>query len=207
MAKPPISSVQLDLRITKQDLEPKKNWEEIGHGSFAMVYKAYCKKHNGFVAVKEVFKGDVQQKEIDKLVQLSTHIHVVGIKGVDPDRNFIIMEYCSYSLSKLRKILGKTYIPWPRCLYFMQQIMSGVEFLHDNHIIHRDIKLENVMVTDSFVCKIADLGLAKHESSHTNSNKDSFIIQPSGSMFYISPERWNSPADPAKESDDIYRYF
>ncbi|PIK36894.1 serine/threonine protein kinase [Apostichopus japonicus] len=194
------------LVLQEDNFEPREKWKKIGDGFFSKVYKAYCYKHNGDVAAKEV-RGD-QLKEIQKLVKLSTHTHVVGIKGVYLDRDhysdFIIMEYCSYSLSQLREILGKTYIPWPRCLHFMQQILSGVEFLHHNNIIHRDIKPENVMVTDSFVCKIADFGPAKDRASYTNPKTIYGFIQPSGTMVYNSPERWKSPADPAKESDNIY---
>ncbi|PIK50753.1 hypothetical protein BSL78_12392, partial [Apostichopus japonicus] len=141
------------LVLQEENFEPREKWKKIGEGGFSKVYKAYCYKHNGDVAAKEVTRGD-QLKEIQKLVKLSTHTHVVGIKGVyrDHDSNFIIMEYCSYSLSQLRKTLGKNiYLATLPPLYATN--LEWVEFLHHNNIIHRDIKPENVMVTDSFVCK------------------------------------------------------
>lgn len=183
----PSSLGQPSLLLPEQDLEPENKWEEIGRGSFAIVYKAYCRVHNGYVAVKKELKESNQIKEIQKLVKLSNHDHVVTIKGHNPKKNYIIMEYCSYSLKSLRETLGKSFIPWPRCLNFMQHISNGLAYVHRENITHRDIQPGNVMVTDTFVCKIADLGLAKQQESFSNSRANSNIARPSGSLFLYQP--------------------
>lgn len=96
--------------------------------------------------------------EIQKLVTLSSHDHVVKIKAVlemSGGKTGIVMEFCDYGLQSLRDNLRSNFIPWPRCLLFMQHIMSGLQFLHRNNITHRDLKPENVMVTKSFTCKVS----------------------------------------------------
>lgn len=194
------------LQLKDSDLEPRDKWIELGRGAFSVVYKTFCNLHNVDVAVKEIKRGN-ERHEIQKLVTLSPHNHVVKIKAVlemSGGNTGIVMEFCDYGLQSLRDKLGRNFIPWPRCLLFMQHIMSGLQFLHRNNITHRDLKPENVMVTNSFTCKIADVGLAKAYHSKSNSSSNTQVFCPSGTPFYISPERWKRPTAVGTQTDDIY---
>jgi len=93
-------------------------------------------KHQNIVAVKEIVVG----KEIDSI--------------------FIVMEYLEHDLKTLLEDMPKKFtISEVKCI--LNQLLLGVEYLHDNWILHRDIKTSNLLLNNNGIMKIADFGLAR----------------------------------------------
>merc|ERR1719489_638528 len=87
--------------------------------------------------------------------------HIVGFHGFFEDKDFVyvVLELCRRrSLMELHK--RRKAVTEPEARYYMHQIALGVKYLHNNKIIHRDLKLGNLFLTDEMEIKIGDLGLA-----------------------------------------------
>ncbi|XP_030844875.1 ankyrin repeat and protein kinase domain-containing protein 1-like [Strongylocentrotus purpuratus] len=146
----------------------------LGGGSFGEVFKATHKVH-GEVAVKLAKPGkedlvEMYQKEVRKHGISLTSDHIVAIKGFvqcEVHRGKcglfgIVMKYMENgSLWDFRKRRWQDHPDlWPLTNRMVYEISCGMHFLHSNDIIHRDLKLENVLVDGNLHAKIADLGLA-----------------------------------------------
>ena len=146
----------------------------IGEGTYGDVYAAHCKSSKRICALKRIIMHNEQQdgfpitslREISMLRRCSTHPNVVKLLDVVVGKNkgvFLVFEYCEHDLSSLLRHHGKDKSPFTesevKCL--MQQMLSGLAFLHENYIIHRDIKLSNLLYDNRGCLKIADFGLAR----------------------------------------------
>jgi len=82
------------------------------------------------------------------------------IKITDRGNTYLVFEYCKYDLTGLlevhRKLLTQEILKG-----FMKQLLSGVKYLHDNKLAHRDLKSSNLLITSEGILKIADFGLAR----------------------------------------------
>jgi tetratricopeptide (TPR) repeat protein len=99
-------------------------------------------------------------------------------------RPYLAMEYVDgLNLLELQESLPDA-IPFDRCLAICIELCEALEYAHDKTIIHRDIKMENVMVNTQWHTKLMDFGLAK--ALNENPDRSLFII---GTPFYMSPEQ------------------
>lgn len=98
---------------------------------------------------------------------------------------YIQLEHCSkYTLKQYQKSCD--IITESQCRYFVYQILKGVKYLHENLIIHRDLKLSNILLTIDYQVKICDFGLAI-QMDKTNC----FLKNVCGTRSYFSPELVN----------------
>ena len=180
--------------------------EEIGSGGMATVYKAKDKILNRFVALKilkDEFANDVEfikrfQVEAQSAASLS-HPNIVSIYdvGFEAGMHYIVMELVSgKTLKDIIKEKGK--LPWREAVGIASQIASGLSQAHQNHIIHRDIKPHNILITKDGVAKVTDFGIAKAVSSSTINAFDTTM----GSVHYFSPE--HARGGYTDEKSDIY---
>ncbi|XP_025077339.1 serine/threonine-protein kinase ULK3-like isoform X2 [Pomacea canaliculata] len=145
--------------------------EKLGSGSYATVYKAYKKTGiREVVAIKCVLKSSLNKAstenlltEIELLKNLK-HEHIVELKDFIWDSKYIylVMEYCSGGdLSHFIK--SKRALPERIVRKFLQQIALAMQFLHDNNVVHMDLKPQNILLTASSnpSLKIGDFGFAK----------------------------------------------
>lgn len=180
--------------------------EKIGSGGMATVYKAKCKLLNRNVAVKilrDEFANDAEfikrfQVEAQAAASLS-HPNIVSIYDVGEENglHYIVMELIEGKTLK-EIITEKGRLPWKDAVKIAMQIASGLEQAHKNHIIHRDIKPHNIIMTKDGNAKVTDFGIAKAVSNSTINAFGSTV----GSVHYFSPE--HARGGYTDEKSDIY---
>lgn len=167
--------------------------EKIGSGGMSFVYKARCSLLNRYVAVKVLrpeFTSDENfvkkfRQESQAAASLS-HQNIVSIYDVgdDGDTYYIVMEYIEGKTLK-QLIREKGRLEPRHAAEIAQQICRALVHAHRNHIVHRDIKPHNILVTKDGIAKVTDFGIARAVTSSTVTNTGSVI----GSVHYFSPEQ------------------
>ena len=133
--------------------------KEIGKGAFSMVYLATKTDTGERYAIKRIDKSFVTDKRYKKylnneifILNNAKHENIIKFFGVKTTMNYLylIFEYCDGGdlQSCLNKYMDKYNKPFPEEIvqYIMRQIISGFVYLHGRQILHRDIKLENILV-------------------------------------------------------------
>ena len=181
--------------------------EKIGSGGMATVYKAKCHVLNRYVAVKilrDEFTTDeefIKRFEVEAQSAASiTHPNIVSVYdvGVDGNLYYIVMELVKGKTLKEIIIEEKGPLPWKWSVNIATQIASALEIAHRNHIIHRDIKPHNIIITEDGVAKVTDFGIAKAVSNSTITAFGTTI----GSVHYFSPE--HARGGFTDEKSDLY---
>lgn len=178
--------------------------DKIGSGGMSDVYKAKDHKLNRFVAIK-VLKSEFSEDknfvskfkiEAQSAAGLS-HPNIVNVYDVGEDENlhYIVMELIEgITLKKYIEKKGKLAVR--EAVSIAIQVAQGIEAAHNNHIIHRDIKPQNIIISREGKVKVTDFGIARAASANTiNSNA-------MGSVHYISPEQ--ARGGYIDEKSDIY---
>ncbi|WP_058485318.1 Stk1 family PASTA domain-containing Ser/Thr kinase [Defluviitalea phaphyphila] len=167
--------------------------EKIGAGGMSIVYKAKCHKLQRYVAIKvlrEEFASDEEflsrfKVEAQSAASLS-HPNIVSIYDVGNENNihYIVMEYIHGKT--LKKIIEEE-APFTslKILEVAKDIAFALQHAHRKNIIHRDIKPQNILITDEGVLKVADFGIARAVDSSTVVTTGNAI----GSVHYFSPEQ------------------
>ncbi len=178
--------------------------EVVGAGGMSIVYKAKCHRLNRNVAIKVLkpeFSNDrnfVTKFRIEAQASAGlTHPNIVNVFDVydDEEINFIVMELVE-GITLKEFIAQNGRLPMDRAIDFAIQIASGLEAAHENHIIHRDIKPQNIIVSRNGNLKVTDFGIAKAATSTT------LTSGAMGSVHYISPEQ--ARGGYSDERSDIY---
>ncbi len=178
----------------------------IGAGGMSIVYKARCHRLNRNVAIKVLkpeFSSDknfVTKFRVEAQASAGlTHPNIVNVYDVYDDEGiyFIVMELVDGIT--LKDYIGENgRLPMDRAIDFAIQIASGLEAAHESHVIHRDIKPQNIIVSRNGNIKITDFGIAKAASSNT------LTSGAMGSVHYISPEQ--ARGGYSDERSDIYSF-
>ena len=189
---------RLDARYEVHDL--------IGVGGMALVYRAYDVIESKNVAIKILKDEYFGNKEFmrrfkneSKAISSLSHPNIVKILNVSFGTNFqyIVMEYIpgitlKEYINKLRKI------PYQNTLKIIKQILEALSHAHSKGIIHRDIKPQNIMISDNDFVKVMDFGIAHFFKDETQTITNKTI----GSVHYISPEQ--ARGFPSTVQSDIY---
>ena len=176
----------------------------IGSGGMADVYKARDHKLNRFVAVK-VLKPEYREDkaflskfrvEAQAAAGLS-HANIVNVYDVGEDRgvNFIVMELVE-GITLKAYIAKKGKLSVREATSIALQVCAGLESAHNNGIIHRDVKPQNIIISKDGKVKVADFGIARA------ANSDTINSSAMGSVHYSSPEQSRGGYSDAKS--DIY---
>ncbi|CCI47544.1 unnamed protein product [Albugo candida] len=166
----------------------------LGKGGFARCYELKCQDTNAIHAGKVVnkttlLKAKAKQKfasEI-KIHRSLKHNHIVQFKHYfEDDQNaYILLELCrNQSLSELLR--RRKRISEPEVRYYVRQLVQGLEYLHTKLIIHRDLKLGNLFITENMQLKIGDFGLATRLDDVEDRKRTMC-----GTPNYIAPEILN----------------
>lgn len=184
--------------------------EKIGGGGMALVYKAKCRLLNRYVAIKVLRDEYINDEEFIKKFRRESqaaaslsHPNIVNIYDVgvekkeDHDIHYIVMEYIKgKTLKEVIKEKGKLTVN--ETIDYSIQIAEALAHAHKNHIVHRDIKPHNIMITEEGRVKVTDFGIARAASASTISNTSNVI----GSVHYFSPEQARGRY--TDEKSDIY---
>ncbi len=178
--------------------------EKIGSGGMADVYKAKCHRLDRYVAIKILkqeysddknfitkFRGEAQSA-----AGLS-HPNIVSVYDVGDDEGlyYIVMELVEgITLKKFIEKKGRLDIK--EAVGITIQIAQGMEAAHNKHIIHRDIKPQNIMISREGKVKVTDFGIAKAATG------DTYSQNAIGSVHYLSPEQ--ARGGYCDEKSDIY---
>ena len=178
--------------------------EKVGTGGMSDVYKAKCHKLNRFVAVK-VLKQEFGENEnfVSKFkveAQAAAglmHPNIVNVYDVGNENgiNYIVMELVE-GITLKKYIEKKARLSVKEAISIAIQVSMGIEAAHNNHIIHRDIKPQNIIISKDGKVKVTDFGIAKAATSNT------ITSNVMGSVHYTSPEQARGGF--SDEKSDIY---
>lgn len=178
----------------------------IGGGGMSNVYLAHDMILDRDVAIKILHYNFSNEQEMHRRFQREalsatslTHPNIVSIYdvGEDGDMHYLVMEYVKGQT--LKQYIQK-YAPLAptKCVDIMKQLTSAIAHAHQNQIIHRDIKPQNILMDESGNVKITDFGIAMalEDTSFTRTNS---VL---GTVHYLSPEQ--ARGGTATKKSDIY---
>lgn len=178
--------------------------EKIGSGGMADVYKAKCHRLNRMVAIKFLkpeYSSDPKcvtnfRKEAESCAGL-THPNIVSVYDVgdEGDLHYIVMELVE-GITLKRYIEKRGQLDLKEAIGIAIQIAQGLEAAHAKHVVHRDIKPQNIILSREGKVKVADFGIARATTSNTIQE---LAI---GSVHYLSPEQ--ARGGYSDERSDIY---
>ena len=180
--------------------------EIIGVGGMAVVYKAYDNQEDRLVAIKILKEEFLTNEEFlrrfkneSKAIAMLSHPNIVNVYDVSFGDliQYIVMEYIE-GITLKEFIEKEGSLRWKDAVHFTIQILKGLQHAHDNGIVHRDVKPQNIMVLEDGTIKVTDFGIARFARSDQRTITDKAI----GSVHYISPEQ--ARGEKTDEKADIY---
>lgn len=194
------------MLIGKRINDRYKILQYVGGGGMSNVYLAHDIILNRDVAVKVLRYDSSNEEEFHRRFQREAlsatslmHPNIVSIYdvGEDGDMHYIVMEFIK---GRTLKQYINEYSPLSpaRSVHIMKQLTSAIAHAHENQIIHRDIKPQNILIDEDGNVKITDFGIAT-TLSETSFTKTNSVL---GTVHYISPEQ--ARGGTATKKSDIY---
>jgi len=155
----------------------------LGKGAFSDVYLVQDKETEKIYAKKCIHQKIVNLKERELIIMKKiNHPNIVRFYNSYEEKESlnIIIEYCEKG--DLQEFLNGRKMKEKHALHYFYQILQGLNYLHSNNIIHRDIKPQNILIDKNNVCKIADFGFARYKE------EDKLLKTMCGSPLYMAPE-------------------
>ncbi len=178
--------------------------EKIGTGGMSDVYKAKDHKLNRFVAVKVLKQEFAENANFVSKFRVEAqaaaglmHPNIVNVYDVGEENgiHYIVMELVE-GITLKKYIEKKARLSVKEAISIAIQVSMGIEAAHNNHIIHRDIKPQNIIISKEGKVKVTDFGIAKAATSNT------ITSNVMGSVHYTSPEQ--ARGGYSDEKSDIY---
>ncbi|KAH7051332.1 kinase-like domain-containing protein [Macrophomina phaseolina] len=150
---------------------------KLGEGTFGEVHKARSRRSGAIVALKKILMHNEKDgfpitalREI-KLLKLLSHPNVLRLEEMAVERTrgegrkrailYMVTPYMDHDLSGLLDNPDVRFTE-PQIKCYMLQLLEGLRYLHDNHILHRDMKAANLLINNRGILQIGDFGLARH---------------------------------------------
>lgn len=180
--------------------------ELIGVGGMANVYHCYDSIDDREVAIK-ILKDEFLDNEDfirrfkneSKAIAVLNHPNIVRVYDVSFGDmiQYIVMEYID-GITLKEYIEMQKVLDWKETLHLTTQILKALQHAHENGIVHRDIKPQNIMLLQDGTIKVTDFGIARFSSNATRTMTEQAI----GSVHYIAPEQ--ARGDKTDGKTDIY---
>jgi len=171
--------------------------EELGFGAFSKVYKGVDLKNGDFVAIKQISLEGLSEDDKDNMVQEIDllrnlkHKNIVKYLGSYRTKShlYIILEYVENgSLSQIIKPNKFGAFPESLAAIYMKQTLEGLAYLHEQNVIHRDVKGANILTTKEGTVKLADFGVATMSTQREVSSHSDFTNPVVGTPYWMAPE-------------------
>ena len=179
--------------------------DHLGTGGMATVWLGYDTILDRQVAIK-TFKIDANDEDAvkrfnreAKAVTSLSHPNIVSIYDVENEGEFyyLILEYVE-GMTLKDYMIKNPRLPIETIVHIAKQIASGLSHAHQNGIIHRDIKPQNILMNENLTCKITDFGIARAYGETTLTQTNQML----GTVYYLSPEQ--ARGNVATAQSDIY---
>ncbi|XP_062613189.1 serine/threonine-protein kinase B-raf-like isoform X1 [Saccostrea cucullata] len=216
--QPPPTQTGQEAKHRTGENHPREDWEingdqiqmhkRIGSGSFGTVYRGY---YHGHVAIKRLnvtaptpqqlraFKNEVA------VLRKTRHTNILLFMGwTSKPQLAIVTQWCEGS--SLYKHIHEDDIKFEMLtiMEISRQTAQGMDYLHAKSIIHRDLKSNNIFLTENLTVKIGDFGLATMKTRWSGSHQ---FQQPSGSILWMAPEVIRmKEANPYTNQSDVYAF-
>uniref|UniRef100_A0A8C5PG68 cyclin-dependent kinase n=1 Tax=Leptobrachium leishanense TaxID=445787 RepID=A0A8C5PG68_9ANUR len=164
----------------------------IEEGTYGVVYRAKDKKTDEIVALKRLkMEKEKEGFPITSLREINTilkaqHPNIVTVReivvGSNMDKIYIVMNYVEHDLKSLMETMKQPFLPG-EVKTLMIQLLRGVRHLHDNWILHRDLKTSNLLLSHAGILKVGDFGLAREYGSPLKSYTPIVVT-----LWYRAPE-------------------
>ncbi|XP_055353620.1 cyclin-dependent kinase 11B-like [Paramacrobiotus metropolitanus] len=164
----------------------------VEEGTYGVVYRARDKRTNEVVALKRLkMEKEKEGFPITSLREVSTllkahHKNVVAIRevvvGHNMDKIYMVMEFVEHDLKSLMQRMSSPFLIG-EVKTLMKQLLNAVHHLHDNWIIHRDLKTSNLLLSHKGILKVGDFGLAREYGSPLKPYTPVVVT-----LWYRSPE-------------------
>lgn len=179
---PVMSPVELKKELPKylpalqgcRSVEEFQCLNRIEEGTYGVVYRAKDKKTDEIVALKRLkMEKEKEGFPITSLREINTilkaqHPNIVTVReivvGSNMDKIYIVMNYVEHDLKSLMETMKQPFLPG-EVKTLMIQLLRGVRHLHDNWILHRDLKTSNLLLSHKGILKVGDFGLAREYGS------------------------------------------
>ena len=179
--------------------------DHLGTGGMATVWLGYDTILDRQVAIK-TFKIDANDEDAvkrfnreAKAVTSLSHPNIVSIYDVENEGEFyyLILEYVE-GMTLKDYMIKNPRIPIETIVHIAKQIAAGLSHAHQNGIIHRDNKPQNILMNENLTCKITDFGIARAYGDTTLTQTNQML----GTVYYLSPEQ--ARGNVATAQSDIY---
>uniref|UniRef100_A0A3B3UZM9 Interleukin-1 receptor-associated kinase 4 n=1 Tax=Poecilia latipinna TaxID=48699 RepID=A0A3B3UZM9_9TELE len=179
----------------------------LGEGGFGTVYKGFL--NNRAVAVKKL--NPIDDMPLDKLqdqfnqeiqtLKVLKHENLVDMVGFSCDEQQMCIVYAFMAngslLDRLACLDGSPPLSWRQRCLIAEGTARGLEYLHSNHHVHRDVKSANILLDENFVAKISDFGLTRASAKHTSTTMRTDRIV--GTRAYMAAEALRGEITPKSD--------
>ncbi|KAM3863241.1 STE20-like serine/threonine-protein kinase [Diretmus argenteus] len=175
-----------------RDENPEEIWDiigELGDGAFGKVYKAQ-NKQNGTLAAAKVIDTKTEEELEDYMVEIDIlascdHHHIVKLLDAFyyEGKLWILIEFCAGGAVDAIMLELERPLTEPQIRVVCKQTLLALTYLHENKVIHRDLKAGNILLSLDGDVKLADFGVSA-KNTKTLQRRDSFI----GTPYWMAPE-------------------